>query len=448
MIQVLMGTQQQAPTQAQAQTPAQTPTAPQTVQQPRGAAPFTPGYHPNMMQQNRPRWPMMPPQNRAPYPNTSSQGSVGAPTLIAQLTQPPTAMVNPQFSKDELYFVDQQLSQSPTQQQGLRMMGVPSPGNQTQPAPQSQPSQQPPQASRERHTIWQGVLEWIEKSKTPNDAQKNTRHVPCQVSAHSKDGEPELKADSWPQKLIMQLMPKQLIGNIGGAYLKNSKSVLFHPQPCEALESLTKVMSSGFAGCVHFTSLPTSTCDIKVLILLYTAEKRAYLGFIPNDQAAFVDRLRKVIQHQKTSQALSRQGQAGAPGQNPNMNTTQAQMGANQGPLGGQGAGAMGGPIAGGMQQQAGQMGGLMGRPMATMGQQQNTLGGQAGQVGAGGAVVSQAGAGGGAAGLMQVMAGSNAQTSQPPTSQANNQINIQPENSVESDPGTSTSKAYAVEVK
>jgi hypothetical protein len=46
-----------------------------------------------------------------------------------------------------------------------------------------------------------------------------------------------------------------------------------------------------------------------VLILLYTAEKRAYLGFIPNDQAAFVDRLRKVIQQQKTTSALTRQAQ-------------------------------------------------------------------------------------------------------------------------------------------
>nr|CAD7574221.1 unnamed protein product [Timema californicum] len=163
---------------------------------------------------------------------------------------------------------------------------------------------------RERHTIWQGVLEWIEKAKNPTDPQKVTRHVPCQVSANLKDGEPELKADTWPQKLIMQLMPKQLIGNIGGAYLKNSKSVLFHPQNCEALDSLTRVMSSGFAGCVHFTSVPVpSPCEIKVLILLYTSEKRAYLGFIPNDQAAFVDRLRKVIQHQKTTQALMRQTQ-------------------------------------------------------------------------------------------------------------------------------------------
>ncbi|XP_011632716.1 mediator of RNA polymerase II transcription subunit 25-like isoform X2 [Pogonomyrmex barbatus] len=164
---------------------------------------------------------------------------------------------------------------------------------------------------RERQNIWQGIVEWIEKAKNPTDAQKQTRHVPCQVSANAKDGEPELKADTWPSKLIMQLMPKQLIGSIGGTYLKNSKSVVFHPTPCEALESLTKMMTAGFAGCVHFTSAPSSpVCEIKVLILLYTTDKKTYLGFIPNDQTAFVDRLRKVIQQQKTSQASMRHGQA------------------------------------------------------------------------------------------------------------------------------------------
>lgn len=50
----------------------------------------------------------------------------------------------------------------------------------------------------------------------------------------------------------MQLMPKQLIGSIGGIYLKNSKSVLFHPQQCEALDSLTKVMSSGFVSLIYY----------------------------------------------------------------------------------------------------------------------------------------------------------------------------------------------------
>lgn len=48
------------------------------------------------------------------------------------------------------------------------------------------------QIQRERQNIWQGILEWIEKGKNPNDTQKQTRHVPCQVSANYKNGEPEL----------------------------------------------------------------------------------------------------------------------------------------------------------------------------------------------------------------------------------------------------------------
>ena len=43
-------------------------------------------------------------------------------------------------------------------------------------------------------------------------------------------------------------------------------------------------------------------CEIKILILLYTSEKKAFLGFIPNNQAAFVDRLRKVIMQNKSMQ--------------------------------------------------------------------------------------------------------------------------------------------------
>lgn len=61
---------------------------------------------------------------------------------------------------------------------------------------------------------------------------------------------------------------------------------------------------------MHFNSAPTShNCDVKVLILLYTHDRKAFIGFIPNDQAAFVDRLRKLIQHQKASSAILRQGQ-------------------------------------------------------------------------------------------------------------------------------------------
>lgn len=328
-----------------------------------------PGYHAatGVTGPGRPqsRWPsMLPPQTQP----RATQGSA----LIAQLTQPPSSIaagVNQfgQIGTNATMNAAQQqqqlrinmLGNQPGQQniqtsvpQNVQTSGVNqttgivstcipqhSPSNQSQIVPPNQVVTSQPQTSvvcqpnqRERNTIWQGLLEWIEKPKNSSDPQKVTRHVPCQVSANTKDGEPELKADNWPSKLIMQLMPKQLIGNIGGVYLKNSKSVLFHPQSCEGLESLTKVMSSGFAGCVHFTSVPNSNaCDIKVLILLYTAEKRAYLGFIPNDQAAFVDRLRKVIQQQKSTQML-RQGQSvtGPATLNPQA-VVQSQLGGNVG---------------------------------------------------------------------------------------------------------------------
>ncbi|KAJ9601081.1 hypothetical protein L9F63_000816, partial [Diploptera punctata] len=369
---IVMSSTQQAQQQQQQQ---QTPTSQVMHPNPRimfPQQPSQPPYANPMMVPNRARWsiPIMQPQQQPrPYSNPSA--------LIAQLTQPPTmdnatpvmGQQQQQQQQQQSQQQQQQQSQQQQQQQALNQQAmhpmsrvqqqpgqtgsinlVPSamvgPGQQpgtgqtgqaqSQPNPAATSTGQPnqslgnqsnvtatqqgtppgqapsqPQWHQQRHTLWQGILEWIEKARNPNDSQKVTRHVPCQVSANPRDGEPDLDADTWPLKLIMQRMHKQLIVNICGAYLKNSKSVLFHPQNCEALEALTKVMSSGFAGCVHFTP---QTCDIKVLILLYTSEKRAYLGFIPNDQAAFVDRLRKVIQHQKTTQAHMRQQGQGAAG--------------------------------------------------------------------------------------------------------------------------------------
>lgn len=60
------------------------------------------------------------------------------------------------------------------------------------------------------------------------------------------------KADNWPPRLIMQLMPKALVGSAGGQYIKESKTVVFIPQPCDALEALSKVMGSGFVSIFRF----------------------------------------------------------------------------------------------------------------------------------------------------------------------------------------------------
>ena len=44
----------------------------------------------------------------------------------------------------------------------------------------------------DRTVIWKGMLEWMEKNKGSNEAQKQTWQVPCQVSSTTKDGDPEV----------------------------------------------------------------------------------------------------------------------------------------------------------------------------------------------------------------------------------------------------------------
>lgn len=232
--------------------------------------------------------------------------------LISQLSTPPNQNVNSILQHQQAIRM-QMINQQQTQSQ-IGQMALPQQQQQQlqQQQQQQQNLQQQPQpnndgvAIRDREKIWSGLLEWIEKTKP--DQPKITRQVPCHVTTNIKDGEPEIRAENWPPKLLMQLMPKHLVGNIGGQYLKDSKMVVFRPNPCEALETLSKVMTNGFAGCVHFsTSSSMPSCDIKVLILLYTAEKNAFLGFIPNNQTIFVDRLRKVIQQK---QNMGQQGPA------------------------------------------------------------------------------------------------------------------------------------------
>lgn len=69
-----------------------------------------------------------------------------------------------------------------------------------------------------------------------------------EINRYTKDLFFYRKAEHWPQKLLMQLIPKTLISNFGGAHFRNARSVMFHPTECEALEALAKVMSTGYVS--------------------------------------------------------------------------------------------------------------------------------------------------------------------------------------------------------
>lgn len=73
--------------------------------------------------------------------------------------------------------------------------------------------------------IWRGTLEWNDKQ----NQQNTTRQVQCEISARiSKDtNEVEVRGDSWPSRLIMQLMPRAVITNVGGHLLRVRKYLRF-----------------------------------------------------------------------------------------------------------------------------------------------------------------------------------------------------------------------------
>lgn len=60
-----------------------------------------------------------------------------------------------------------------------------------------------------------------------------------------------------------------------------------------------------------------------MLFLLYIAEHKKCLGFIPNDQAAFLYRFIKVIRDLKASQTMNKLQQGGAAGPSGLSNTNQ-----------------------------------------------------------------------------------------------------------------------------
>ncbi|GAB1292035.1 Mediator complex subunit 25 [Apodemus speciosus] len=157
---------------------------------------------------------------------------------------------------------------------------------------------------------WSGVLEWQEKPKPASvDASaKLTRSLPCQVYVNHGEN---LKTEQWPQKLIMQLIPQQLLTTLGPLF-RNSRMVQFHftNKDLESLKGLYRIMGNGFAGCVHFPH--TAPCEVRVLMLLYSSKKKIFMGLIPYDQSGFVNGIRQVITNHKQVQQQKLEQQRGA----------------------------------------------------------------------------------------------------------------------------------------
>ena len=59
--------------------------------------------------------------------------------------------------------------------------------------------------------IWQGDFKWINRKSDSSYA------LLCRIISQvkQKNNEPEVRSENWPQRLVMQLIPKSLVSTIG-----------------------------------------------------------------------------------------------------------------------------------------------------------------------------------------------------------------------------------------
>lgn len=95
--------------------------------------------------------------------------------------------------------------------------------------------------SAQRSIVWQGTLE-LQDKKDPMGRLDSNR-IPCKMTTQVINNEPEVKTDGWPQNLVLQLIPKGILSNLGNSYFKNVHTVMFLPEQCPALTLLTNSLS-------------------------------------------------------------------------------------------------------------------------------------------------------------------------------------------------------------
>ncbi|RWS24983.1 hypothetical protein B4U80_03752 [Leptotrombidium deliense] len=224
----------------------------------------------------------------------NTRGSVPSP-LSQNVPSPMQQQINPQ---------SQTVQQNVPQLNQLLEQG----NVNVQTVQQAQPNQ--PQTlvkNMDRRKIWAGIIEYQEKPVPPhNTANRITYTLQCQISCAVVNGDPEVNAERWPDKLSLQLLPRTLITKLFNILKISSFHVGLHfsNQENEGFQKLSKIMSSNWVGCIQFTSVPT----IRMMIVLYMPEKKVYMGFIPHDQEAFFAAMRQMIeQHKKDQQQKQKQ---------------------------------------------------------------------------------------------------------------------------------------------
>ena len=163
-------------------------------------------------QQQQQQWTNQQQQQQSNILQKTLQNKPGGdnPTLKGLLNNPPhppQGMMN---------IAGQQRPNMPQQQQQQQQQQQRGPGMSALEAQLNKPPNQMPNQGMKPspREIWKGNLNW----KNPkSDGQEQAMHnVMCRITSQvNESNEPVVRSDNWPERLIMQLIPKTLVSTIG-----------------------------------------------------------------------------------------------------------------------------------------------------------------------------------------------------------------------------------------
>ncbi|XP_059150868.1 mediator of RNA polymerase II transcription subunit 25-like isoform X6 [Physella acuta] len=254
--------------------------------------------NPNMMQAGGPQNPNIMQTGGPQNPNMMQTGGPQNPNMMQAGGPPNSVMLQPGMSGSQ----QAQQSQPPTSQQ-TQFSTQPFLGdlqNQMNPMNQNQLPMVP--GPRDRKIIWSGTLEYQDRNMPSSNQRNVTFLLNCNVSVDVQDN--DISTADWPPKLTIQLLPQPMLSSLQ-ALCKNSRQVFFHfpnnnanPNPA-ALQNLYTLMGHGFAGCVRFHVQSTGT---KIILLMYSAKKKSFIGLIPNDQNGIVQGIKTLVARYRQKQ--------------------------------------------------------------------------------------------------------------------------------------------------
>lgn len=95
----------------------------------------------------------------------------------------------------------------------------------------------------QRTRIWMGVIEYHDKVPAP--AYKSLYLLDCTITYQSQPHDPEFKSTKWPDKLLINTVPKTLINRLSPIFKNNSFHINFHfSSDSPGLKKLITAMSA------------------------------------------------------------------------------------------------------------------------------------------------------------------------------------------------------------